>query len=160
VEAQQVSERAAGDDGDLGGAGPSADPGVAGDAPSDLPPLPPHLRDRPDRPIGEREFLQGRSRARLILVLLFVALPIVVLVIVVLNSLASGPPERDAAANTGLNEVTRYCTYKVRNDGQFDDCVRRTDFRVVRREDSNAARYGRAELTRCLADAGPRCTLR
>lgn len=134
--------------------------GPGDDALPDLSPLAPHLRDRPDRPIGQREFIQGRSRARLILLFLFAGLPAIVLVVVVLNSLASGPPARDAAANTGLNEVTRYCTYRVRGDGQFDDCVRRTDFRVVRREDSNAARYGRGELTRCLADAGPRCTLR
>lgn len=137
----------------MSGAGPDEDP-------AGQPPLARHLRERPDRPIGEREFVQGRSRARLLLLLMFVGLPVIVLVVVVLNSLASGPPERDAAANTGLNEVTRYCTYKARGDEQFDDCIRRTDFRVVRREDSNAGRYGRSELTRCLADAGPRCTLR
>ncbi len=128
--------------------------------PRDLPPLAPHLRDRPDRPRGEREFVQGRSRARLILLLLFVGLPVVVLVVVVLNSLASGPPDRDAQASTDLNAITRYCIYKTRNDGQYDDCLKRSDPRVVRREDSNAARYARGELTRCLADAGPRCTLR
>jgi hypothetical protein len=125
-----------------------------------LPPLAPHLRDRPDRVIGEREFVQGRSRARLILLLLFVGLPVVVLLVVVLNSLASGPPDRSAQASTGHNEVTRYCVYQARNDGQYDDCLRRTDYRVVRREDSNAARYARGEITRCLPDAGPRCTLR
>lgn len=134
--------------------------GAAGPAdPEGLPPLARHLRERPDRPVGEREFVQGRSRARLILLLLFVGLPVIVLVVVVLNSLASGPPERNAQASTGLNEVTRYCTYKAR-EGQYDDCLKRTDFRVVRREDSNPARYARGELTRCLADAGPRCTLR
>jgi hypothetical protein len=134
--------------------------GPRGDDPQDEAPLAPHLRDRPDRPIGEREFIQGRSRARLILLLLFVGLPVIVLVVVVLNSLASGPPDRDAQASTGLNEVTRYCTYKARNDEQYRDCLVRTDFRVVRREDSNPGRYGRGELTRCLVDAGPRCTLR
>ncbi|CAB4930371.1 unannotated protein [freshwater metagenome] len=134
------------------------DPGD--DGPREDAPLARHLRDRPDRPIGEREFIQGRSRARLILLLFFVGLPVIVLVVVVLNSLASGPPDRDARASTGLNEVTRYCTYKARGDEQYRDCLVRTDFRVVRREDSNPARYARGELTRCLVDAGPRCTLR
>lgn len=144
---------------------------MSGDAPApdghrddlpDLPPLPPHLRDRPDRPIGEREFLQGRSRARLILVLLFVALPIVVLVVVVLNSLASGPPERDvsAGAQDGRNQVTRYCTYSAPTIDDFDDCVRTTQANTIRALDTNAGRYARGEITRCLADAGPRCTLR
>jgi hypothetical protein len=126
-----------------------------------LPPLPPHLRNRPDRPRGEADVAQGRSQARLILLLLFAAIPFVVLLVVVLNSLASGPPDRQAQAAAGeLNQVTRYCIYKTQRGGPYDDCLKRSDPRVIRREDSNAARYGRGELTRCLADAGPRCTLR
>ena len=56
--------------------------------------------------------------------------------------------------------LARSLERKARNDGQYDDCLRRTDPRVIRVEQSNPARYARAELTRCLPDAGPRCTLR
>jgi hypothetical protein len=126
-----------------------------------LPPLAPHLANRFDRPRPQADIVRGRSQARLILLLLFAALPFVVLVVVILNSLASGPPDTSQqGVQDSRNEVTRYCTYKARNDGQYDDCLRRTDPRVVRREQSNAARYARADLTRCLPDAGPRCTLR
>ncbi|MEV4423335.1 hypothetical protein AB0L40_25685 [Patulibacter sp. NPDC049589] len=133
---------------------PATTPGAA-DAPddADLPPLAPHLRDRYDRPRGASEIAKGRSQARLILLLLFAALPVVVLVVVVLNSLASGPPDDRAVLGErgGLNEVTRYCVYTTRNDGQYDDCLKRTDPRVIRKEQSNGARYARGELTRCLA---------
>jgi hypothetical protein len=134
---------------------------MRGDAPDGDAPLPPHLANRPDRPRGEADIAKGRSQARLILLLLFAAIPFVVLLVVVLNSLASGPPDRQVQAAQGeLNQVTRYCVYKTRGDGQYDDCLKRSDPRVIRREDTNAARYARGELTRCLADAGPRCTLR
>lgn len=130
--------------------------------PSEEPPLARHLRQRPDRPIGEREFIRGRSRARLILLLLFAGLPMIVLLVVVLNSLASGPPPRDVSAGApgGRNEVTRYCVYSAPTIDDFDDCVRTTQSNTIRALDTNAGRYARGELTRCLADAGPRCTLR
>lgn len=139
-----------------------SDDGRRDDGPAAEPPLAPHLANRPDRPVGEREFEQGRSRARLILILLFVALPMVVLVVVVLNSLATGPPDQtaDAGLQSGRNEVTRYCVYSVRDYDDYDDCLRTTQANTIRALDTNAGRYARGEITRCLADAGPRCTLR
>lgn len=127
----------------------------------DEPPLAPHLANRPDRPRGEAAVAKGRSQGRLILLLLFAAIPFVVLLVVVLNSLSTGPPARSAEAGAGeLNQVTRYCVYKARDQEDYTDCVKRSDPRVVRRENTNAGRYARGEITRCLADAGPRCTLR
>jgi hypothetical protein len=147
---------------------PTADGRTAGVVPADtstpdddLPELAPHLKHRFDRPREAGEIAKGRSQARLIIVLLFAALPFVVLVVVVLNSLASGPPDRAVqGARGGLNEVTRYCIYTIQQGQDYDDCLKRTDYRVLQKEQSNGARYARGELTRCLPDAGPRCTLR
>ncbi|WP_026910024.1 hypothetical protein [Patulibacter minatonensis] len=147
-------------DGDAGPAAGAAPTGGASSA-DDLPELAPHLRNRYDRPRDVGEIAKGRSQARLILVLLFAALPFVVLVVVVLNSLASGPPDRTVQGQQGgLNEVTRYCTYTIQEGQDYDDCLKRTDYRVLQKEQSNGARYARGELTRCLPDSGPRCTLR
>ncbi|MGX6447013.1 hypothetical protein ACVU7I_02920 [Patulibacter sp. S7RM1-6] len=123
------------------------------------PPLAEHLANRPDRPRAGRE--RQRSQSRLLLLLLFGLIPMLVVFVVVLNSLGSGPPDPGAGeAQQDLEIVTRYCTYSARTFGGYDDCLRGTDRRVVEREDTNAGRYARGELTRCLADAGPRCTLR
>lgn len=149
-----------GPDAPSGSAGPDAPVGGARPDAGD-PPLAPHLANRPDRPRGEAALARGRSQGRLILLLLFAAIPFVVLVVVVLNSLATGPPARSGEAGPGeLNQVTRYCVYRSRNQEGYTDCLTRSDSRVVRRENSNAGRYARGEITRCLADAGPRCTLR
>jgi hypothetical protein len=122
------------------------------------PPLAPHLRDRPDRPRPARA--HARSQSRLLLLLMFGAIPMVVVFVVVLNSLSNGPPAVDArGSGQSLERVTRYCNYTA-NDEVYEACLTRTDPRVVDRERSNAARYARGELTRCLADAGPRCLIR
>lgn len=151
---------------DGGTAGPtsSADPtppDAQVPAEDDLPELAPHLRNRPDRPRDTGDIAKGRSQARLILLLLFAALPVVVLVVIVLNSLASGPPDTSVqGARGGLNEVTRYCTYTIQKGQDYDNCLKTADFRVIQKEQSNGARYARGELTRCLPDAGPHCVLR
>jgi hypothetical protein len=125
----------------------------------ELPPLAPHLRDRPDRQQSGRT--RARSQNRLLLLLMFGAIPMIVVFVVVLNSLGSGPPDPSArGAEDSLNLVTRYCVYSAKPFDAYDACLNQTDARVVRQENSNAARYARAELTTCKADAGPRCTLR
>lgn len=126
-----------------------------------LPPLPPHLRDRPDRPRTGPQIAQGKSQARLILVLLFAAIPMVVVFVIVLNSLATGPPDPSAGgAESTLNEVTRYCTYTAASNAAYNDCLDHTDYRVIQREKSNAARYARGQLMQCLPGSGFRCTIR
>lgn len=123
------------------------------------PPLAEHLEHRPDRPRPPRA--QQRSQSRLMLLLLFGLIPMLVVVVVVLNSLSSGPPDQTTGnAQRDLNVVTRYCIYSAKTLDAYDGCLSQTDRRVVARERTNAARYARGELTRCLADAGPRCTLR
>lgn len=124
----------------------------------ELPPLAPHLRERPDRPRPPRA--HARSQSRLLLLLMFGAIPLIVVFVVVLNSLSTGPPAVDArGSGENLDRVTRYCQYTA-TDATYGDCLNRTDPRVVAREKSNAARYARGEITRCLSDAGPRCTIR
>jgi hypothetical protein len=133
-------------------------PGEDDGPPEELPPLAPHLRDRPDRPRPPRA--HARSQSRLLLLLMFGAIPMIVVFVVVLNSLSTGPPAVDArGSGESLERVTRYCNYTA-SDEVYDACLTRTDPRVVAREKSNAARYARGELTRCLPDAGPRCTIR
>ncbi len=132
---------------------------AASDAPEPEP-LPEHLQNRLDRP--RTTTTQARSQSRLIMLLMFGLIPMIVVLVVVLNSLGSGPPDPSArGANDSLNEVTRYCVYTARNDADYEDCLNRTDPRVIEREQTNAARYARGELLRCLSDAtGYRCTLR
>jgi hypothetical protein len=139
---------------DDGRGAPTAGDGVV----EEQPPLAPHLRDRPDRPRPPRA--HARSQSRLLLLLMFGAIPMVVVFVVVLNSLSTGPPAVDArGSGQSLERVTRYCNYTA-NDEVYEACLTRTDPRVVARQRTNAARYARGELTRCLSDAGPRCTIR
>ncbi|WP_320668901.1 hypothetical protein [Patulibacter defluvii] len=133
---------------------PDGEPPIDDDA--NLPPLAEHLRVDLDDPRA-----QNRSRNKLILLLMFGALPMMVVFVVVLTSLTDGPPEPTRGqASRGLGEVTRYCTYVARDDADYRLCLERTDVRLPQRERSNAGRYARGELLRCLSDAGPRCTLR
>ncbi|MGE4428380.1 MAG: hypothetical protein AB7G37_18145 [Solirubrobacteraceae bacterium] len=122
-------------------------------------PLPPHLRVSPDDPAA-----RSRSRSRLILLLFFGFIPMIVVFMVVLHSLWSGPPAVDDPTRGGsgsrLALVTRYCVYTAKDDDDYYDCLDRTDGRVVERDPSPAGRYARGELTRCLEDAGYRCTIR
>jgi hypothetical protein len=126
---------------------------------ADLPPLADHLRNPPDAPRDH-----GVSQGRLIVLLLFGALPLIVVFVIVLSSLASGPPtlgdRSQGQATSGLNAVTRYCTYAAKTEADFVPCLNRTSAKTFAGDRSNAARYARGELDRCLPDAGPRCTLR
>lgn len=134
------------------------EPATPGDAPTPEAPLPDHLRNRPD---GPRD--HGRSQGRLIVLLLFGLIPMLVVIFVVLNSLSSGPPtpgERGGGATDHLNEVTRYCIYTAKDDAGYRQCLEQTEWRVLEKEKSNAARYARGELDRCLPGSGYRCTLR
>lgn len=134
---------------------PAVEP-VRGKDPEGMAPLAEHLRLSPDDPAAH-----NRSRNKLILLLLFGALPMLVVFIVVMTSLVNGPPEPGRGeASRSLGEVTRYCTYVARDDADYRLCLERTDARLPERERSNAGRYARGELLRCLPDAGPRCTLR
>lgn len=124
-----------------------------------LPPLAQHLRERPDRPRPGRA--HARSQSRLLLLLMFGAIPLIVVFVVVLNSLSTGPPDRNSrGADEGLNEVARYCVYSVRSTDDYAGCLSATDRRVVAAERTNAGRYARGELVRCLSDAGPMCKIR
>jgi len=124
--------------------------------PDDLPPLPAHLQRARD---GFTPAERDRSRNKLILLLLFGALPMIVVFVAVIGSLASGPPDSSGSSER-LGEVTRYCIYVARDEDDNADCLKRTDPRIVEREDSNAARYARGDLLRCLADSGPLCRLK
>jgi len=123
------------------------------------PELPEHLRISPDDPHA-----RSRSRSRLTLLLLFGFLPLIVVFIIILHSLWSGPPAMDDPVRGGsssrLAMVTRYCVYTATDDDDYYDCLDETDGRVPERDPGNAGRYARGELTRCLEDAGYRCTIR
>lgn len=131
--------------------------GAKQDPDGGYPPLAHHLRADSDAAPESKV----KSQARLILLLMFGAIPMIVVFVIVLNSLASGPPgEERATASTALDKVTRYCQYEARDLSEYKYCLGNTDARVVDRDTTNAGKYAREEITRCLADAGPRCTLR
>jgi hypothetical protein len=133
-------------------------------ADEDLPPLADHLRNHPDRPRQVERVDKARSQTRLLLMMLFAAIPLLVVFVVVLGSLASGPPSTDpepgGGTSSGLAQVTRYCNYVAQTEAEFQPCLDDNRDRAFLSEDSNAARYARGELTRCGPDAGPRCTAR
>lgn len=55
------------------------------------------------------------------------------------------------------DEVARYCEYGAVSQPQLDGCKDHVGNDQVDRLDTNAARYARGDLDRCLADAGPFC---
>ncbi len=126
------------------------------------PPLADHLRNRPDRPDAP---MKVRSQTRLLLLLMFAAIPLLAVFAVVLGSLSAGPPSLrpdggDGRSNSGLAQVTRYCNYVAQTEAEFQPCLDDNRDRAFLSEDTNPARYARGELTECLDDAGPRCTAR
>lgn len=136
-------------------------------APADdeLPPLADHLRNHPDRPRQVATVEKARSQTRLMLMLLFAAIPLLVVFVVALGSLASGPPSTDpipggGGTNSGLAQVTRYCNYVAQTEAEFQPCLDDNRDRAFLSENTNAARYAKGELTACGEDAGPRCTAR
>lgn len=60
------------------------------------------------------------------------------------------------ACGTG-GEIARYCEYGAVSEAQLDGCKDHVEGDQVDRLDTNAARYARGDLDRCLADAGPFC---
>lgn len=134
-------------------------------ADGELPPLPDHLRNHPDRPRQTATVEKARSQTRLMLMLLFAAIPLLVVFVVALGSLASGPPSTDpvpggGGTSSGLAQVTRYCNYVAQTEAEFPPCLDANRDRAFLSDESNPARYARGELTECLDDAGPRCTAR
>lgn len=128
---------------------------------AELPPLADHLRNHPDRP---RPQGKARSQSRLILLMLFAAVPMLVLFVVVLGSLSSGPPTTEpdtgGGSSSGLAQVTRYCNYTAQTEADFEPCLDRNRDRGFLKTNTNAARYARGDIDECLSDAGPRCTVR
>jgi hypothetical protein len=57
----------------------------------------------------------------------------------------------------GGDEVSDYCAYGAVSQAQLDGCVDHVGTDDIDRLDTNAARYARGELDKCLADAGPFC---
>lgn len=133
-------------------------------ADDELPPLADHLRNHPDRPRQTATVEKARSQTRLMLMLLFAAIPLLVVFVVALGSLASGPPSTDpepaGGTSSGLAQVTRYCNYVAQTEAEFQPCLDDNRDRAFLSEDTNPARYARGELTECGPDAGPRCTAR
>lgn len=126
----------------------------------DLPPLTDHLRNHPDRPDAP---MKVRSQTRLLLLLMFAAIPLLAVFAVVLGSLAEGPPSTDPnvrGTSSGLAQVTRYCNYAAQSEAEFQPCLDEHRDRAFLDDDTNPARYARGDLDRCLDDAGPRCTAR
>ncbi len=126
----------------------------------DLPPLADHLRNHPDRPDAP---MKVRSQTRLLLLLMFAAIPLLAVFAVVLGSLAEGPPTTDPDArgtSSGLAQVTRYCNYSAQTEAEFQPCLDEHRDRAFLEQDTNPARYARGEITACGEDAGPRCTAR
>lgn len=129
-------------------------------------PLDPHLgmldRAAPGRPpavggdVGDRE----RSRAGLVAITTVVLLPGLAVLVAVLLSLASGPPSAGTEASPDQDLTRRWCTYTATSQSAYDACLKTADPRVVRREDSDAGRFARGELLRCLPGAGPLCVTR
>lgn len=136
------------------------------DTPSDdeLPPLADHLRNHPDRPRQVEKVEKAQSQTRLLLMMLFAAIPLLVVFVVVLGSLASGPPSTDpepgGGTSSGLAQVTRYCNYVAQTEAQFQPCLDANRDRAFLSEDTPAARYARGDSNECGPDAGPRCTAR
>ncbi len=62
-----------------------------------------------------------------------------------------------ACAACGESSVEAYCSYGAVSRAQLDGCtdhVTENDFDHLK---TNAARYARGELDKCLADSGPFC---
>ena len=53
--------------------------------------------------------------------------------------------------------VDDFCAYGATSRPELQRCVYRTAPNDLRGFDTNAGRYGRGELDRCLSDAGPLC---
>jgi hypothetical protein len=65
-----------------------------------------------------------------------------------------------SAATAGCfadNPVARYCQYGSVSQGQLDGCKSHVSEDRVNSYQTNAGRYGRGELSDCLADSGPFC---
>jgi hypothetical protein len=56
--------------------------------------------------------------------------------------------------------VAAYCSYGASSSAELVSCAEQVTPGQVLRYDTNAARYARGELDRCLADAGPFCRSR
>jgi hypothetical protein len=54
-------------------------------------------------------------------------------------------------------EIDLYCQYAAVSRAQLESCEDRVTWGEIKRLDTNAARFARLELDKCLADAGPFC---
>lgn len=63
-----------------------------------------------------------------------------------------------AVDDPGRGLIERYCSYGAVSRPQLRGCIEHVTPDDVARLRTNAARYARGQLDRCLADAGPFCT--
>jgi hypothetical protein len=54
-------------------------------------------------------------------------------------------------------EIRLYCEYGAVSRAQLDSCERRVRWGEFKYSNTNAARFAKGELEKCLADAGPFC---
>jgi hypothetical protein len=62
-----------------------------------------------------------------------------------------------ALAGCGRDEVADYCSYGAVSRAQLEGCETHVTTDVVESYDTNAARYAKGELDKCLEDSGPFC---
>lgn len=54
-------------------------------------------------------------------------------------------------------EIQRYCEYGAVSETQLNGCERNVRWGEIKASDTNAARFARLTIDKCLADAGPFC---
>jgi hypothetical protein len=98
----------------------------------------------------------GRMRS-----LLLIALLAVVLLLVGCDSGYSGGGGSGGGGHGGdtsnIDYVARYCKYGAVSRAQLNECERNVGVRYVDSLGTNAARFARGQLSRCLGDSGPFC---
>jgi hypothetical protein len=55
------------------------------------------------------------------------------------------------------DQIDAYCSYGAVSQAQLDGCITHVTVGDIDRLDTNAARYSRSELDKCLYDSGPFC---
>jgi hypothetical protein len=74
--------------------------------------------------------------------------------------LLAGCGETELGTRTEPNLIGEYCAYDAMSTEMLVECIDHSRRRHILRVDTNAARYARGELDRCLGDAGPFCVAR
>jgi hypothetical protein len=71
-----------------------------------------------------------------------------------------GCGEGELGSRAEPNLIGEYCAYDAMSTDALVVCIDRARRYRILRLDTNAARYARGELDRCLPDAGPFCAPR